>query len=128
MFNLSVFNLLNSVDIKYCNCLILLKCFLLIGLKNNLRISGSFFHVGGNFSDKPHSNTNRFIYYFDKYIKIEGSIMKIKKNSMDYIFSMIAAQIKKKIWLEHNAHSILESPDHNQIVLEVFNFIQEISP
>ncbi|MFX1568057.1 MAG: alpha/beta hydrolase [Promethearchaeota archaeon] len=52
----------------------------------------------------------------------------IKKNSMDYIFRTISAQKKKKIWLEHNEHPILESPDHSQIVSELFNFIQEICP
>ena len=52
----------------------------------------------------------------------------IKKNSMDKIFCTIGAQKKKKIWLEHNEHPILESPDHNQIVSELFNFIQEICP
>jgi len=50
----------------------------------------------------------------------------IKKNSMDFIFSKISSKNKKKIWLEHNGHPILDSPDHNQIVSELFNFIQEI--
>ncbi|UCD00473.1 MAG: alpha/beta fold hydrolase [Promethearchaeota archaeon] len=52
----------------------------------------------------------------------------IKKNSMDYIFSKINSKNKKKIWLEHNDHPILCSPDHNQIVSELFNFINEICP
>lgn len=52
----------------------------------------------------------------------------IKKNSMDYIFSTISSKNKKKIWLEHNAHPILCSPDHNQIVSELFNFINELCP
>ena len=52
----------------------------------------------------------------------------IKKNSMDYILCTIGTQKKKQIWLEHNDHPILESPDHNQIVSELFNFIQEICP
>ncbi|NVM35217.1 MAG: alpha/beta fold hydrolase [Candidatus Lokiarchaeota archaeon] len=52
----------------------------------------------------------------------------IKKKSMDYIFSNIATNYKKKIWLEQNSHPILNSPDHNQIVLETFNFINDICP
>lgn len=52
----------------------------------------------------------------------------IKKNSMDYIFSKISAKNKKKIWLERNGHPILDSPDHNEIVSELFNFIQDICP
>lgn len=52
----------------------------------------------------------------------------IKKNSMDYIFSKISAKNKKKIWLEQNGHPILDSPDHNQIVSKLLNFIQEICP
>ncbi|MFX1501272.1 MAG: alpha/beta hydrolase [Promethearchaeota archaeon] len=52
----------------------------------------------------------------------------IKKNSMDYIFSTISSKNKKKIWLEHNGHPILDSPDHNQIVSELYNFIRKICP
>ena len=52
----------------------------------------------------------------------------VKKNSMVYIFSNISSKNKRKIWLEHNDHTILESPDHNQIVSELFNFISEICP
>lgn len=52
----------------------------------------------------------------------------IKKNSMDYIFNKISSNNKKKIWLEHNGHPILDSPDHNKIVSALFNFIQEICP
>ncbi|MFW9999809.1 MAG: alpha/beta hydrolase [Candidatus Hodarchaeota archaeon] len=52
----------------------------------------------------------------------------IKKNSMDYIFSKISSKTKKKIWLEHNDHPILDSPDYNQIASELFNFIHEICP
>ncbi len=52
----------------------------------------------------------------------------IKKKSIDYIFNNIATKDKKKIWLEQNSHPILNSPDHNQIVLKTFNFINEICP
>ena len=53
---------------------------------------------------------------------------KIKKESMDYILNNIVTKDKKKIWLEHNAHPILNSPDHNQIVSETLNFINENCP
>ncbi len=49
----------------------------------------------------------------------------IKKNSMDYIFDNIGSKKKRKIWLENNGHPILDSPDHNQIVVEVVKFINE---
>ncbi|MFX0104136.1 MAG: alpha/beta hydrolase [Candidatus Hodarchaeota archaeon] len=52
----------------------------------------------------------------------------IKKESMDYIFRNISSKNKRKIWLEHNDHPILDSPDHNQIVSELLNFIKEICP
>ncbi|MFW9879640.1 MAG: hypothetical protein ACFFG0_41725 [Candidatus Thorarchaeota archaeon] len=52
----------------------------------------------------------------------------IKMNSMDYIFNNIKSNNKKKVWLENNAHPILESPDHNQIVLEVVKFINKFCP
>ncbi|MFW9971877.1 MAG: alpha/beta hydrolase [Candidatus Odinarchaeota archaeon] len=49
----------------------------------------------------------------------------IKKDSMNYIFNNIRSQKKRKIWLENNDHPILDSPDHNQIVLELIEFINE---
>jgi carboxylesterase len=52
----------------------------------------------------------------------------VKKNSMDYIFNNINSKNKKKIWLDNNDHTILESPDHNRIVSELLNFIKEICP
>jgi carboxylesterase len=52
----------------------------------------------------------------------------IKKNSMNYIFGKISSKNKKKIWLEQNGHPILDSPNHNQIVSELFRFINEICP
>jgi esterase/lipase len=52
----------------------------------------------------------------------------IKKRSMDYIFNNISSMNKRKIWLEHNSHSILDSPDHNQIVSDLYNFITQICP
>ncbi|MFX0005017.1 MAG: alpha/beta hydrolase [Candidatus Hodarchaeota archaeon] len=50
----------------------------------------------------------------------------IKKNSMDYIFDKIKSKEKKKIWLKNNDHPILNSPDHDQIILELVKFINEI--
>ena len=52
----------------------------------------------------------------------------IKKNSMNYIYNKINSEKKWKIWLEHNEHPILNSPDHNQIVLELVKFIKKICP
>ncbi|MFX0038087.1 MAG: alpha/beta hydrolase [Promethearchaeota archaeon] len=49
----------------------------------------------------------------------------IKKNSMNYIFERIKSKKKRKIWLENNDHPILDSPDHNQIILELVKFINE---
>jgi carboxylesterase len=49
----------------------------------------------------------------------------IKKNSMNYIFTNIKSKRKEKIWLKNNEHPILDSPDHNQITLELVNFINE---
>lgn len=52
----------------------------------------------------------------------------IKKDSMDYIYDNIKSKNKKKIWLEYNAHSILDSIDHHIIVSELLKFINEICP
>ncbi len=52
----------------------------------------------------------------------------IKKNSMNYIFKNINSKRKWKIWLDRNDHPILNSPDHNQIVLELVKFIKKICP
>ncbi len=52
----------------------------------------------------------------------------IKKDSMNYIYNNINSKKKWKIWLEHNDHPILNSPDHNQIVLELIKFIKKICP
>jgi carboxylesterase len=51
----------------------------------------------------------------------------IRRNSMDYIYSNIGSEIKKQLWLEHNAHPILNSPDHYQIVEELRKFISKIT-
>ena len=51
----------------------------------------------------------------------------IKTKSMDEIFNRINSKDKRKIWLENNDHPILNSPDHQQIVLELNNFISNIS-
>ncbi|KKM82387.1 hypothetical protein LCGC14_1320150 [marine sediment metagenome] len=50
----------------------------------------------------------------------------IKKESLNYIFNNINTQHKKKIWLKNNDHSILDSPDHKQIVLGLTEFIDKI--
>jgi len=52
----------------------------------------------------------------------------IKRNSMDYIFKNIKSKIKRKVWLENNSHPILDSQDHDQIVLEIVKFINEFCP
>ena len=52
----------------------------------------------------------------------------IKRDSMDYIFNNIKSKRKRKVWLENNNHPILDSPDHNQIILEVVKFINECCP
>ncbi|MFX0041806.1 MAG: alpha/beta hydrolase [Candidatus Hodarchaeota archaeon] len=52
----------------------------------------------------------------------------IKKDSMDYIYDNIKSKNKKKIWLENNTHSILNSPDHQIIVSEILKFVDEICP
>ena len=51
----------------------------------------------------------------------------IKSKSMDFIYNKIGSTFKRKIWLEHNDHTILDSPDHDQIVTELLSFINEIS-
>ncbi len=50
----------------------------------------------------------------------------IKKQSMDYIFERINSKNKKKILLKNNDHTILNCPDHRQIVSELIDFIDEI--
>ena len=52
----------------------------------------------------------------------------IKRNSMNYIFNNINSKRKEKIWLENNKHPILDSPNHDQIVLELVNFINDFCP
>ena len=50
----------------------------------------------------------------------------IKKGSMDFIYEIVNSKVKKKIWLDHNEHSILCSPDHDEIVSTIINFIDEV--
>ncbi len=50
----------------------------------------------------------------------------IKPYSMDVIFNRINSKTKRKIWLENNDHSILNSPDHQRIFSELIKFISEI--
>ncbi|MFW9827800.1 MAG: alpha/beta hydrolase [Candidatus Thorarchaeota archaeon] len=52
----------------------------------------------------------------------------IKRKSIDYIFNNIKSERKRKVWLENNSHPILNSPDHDQIVLELIKFINENCP
>jgi carboxylesterase len=47
----------------------------------------------------------------------------IEKKSMEYIYKHISSQIKQKVWLENNQHSILRCPDHNIIIKELNEFI-----
>ncbi len=49
----------------------------------------------------------------------------IKSNSMETLFNNINSETKKKIWLEHQDHPILHSPDHRTIVLKLISFINE---
>ena len=50
----------------------------------------------------------------------------IQKQSLDYIYSSISSKNKTKVWLENNDHPILDSPDHNQIVSEITNFVENL--
>ena len=50
----------------------------------------------------------------------------IKPNSMDEIFNRINSKNKRKIWLENNDRSILNSPDHQLIFAELIRFVSEI--
>ncbi|MFW9937678.1 MAG: alpha/beta hydrolase [Candidatus Thorarchaeota archaeon] len=50
----------------------------------------------------------------------------IKVKSIDYIYDNINSKQKKKIWLEHSDHPILDIPDHEQIVSHLITFIKEI--
>jgi carboxylesterase len=50
----------------------------------------------------------------------------IMRESMEIISENINSEFKKKIWLKNNAHPILNSPDHQQIVLELIKFISQI--
>ncbi|MHA2035575.1 MAG: alpha/beta hydrolase [Promethearchaeota archaeon] len=60
-------------------------------------------------------------------ILFQGQLdLDIKSKSMDEIFNQIGSKSKRKVWLENNGHSILDSPDHNRIFLELVKFISEI--
>ncbi|MFX1323579.1 MAG: alpha/beta hydrolase [Promethearchaeota archaeon] len=50
----------------------------------------------------------------------------VNRDSMDIISKNINSTVKKKIWLKNNAHPILNSPDHQQIVLELIEFIGQV--
>ena len=49
----------------------------------------------------------------------------IKENSLEQIYTTISSKNKKKVWLENNDHPILDSPDHNQIISEIVDFIEK---
>ncbi|TFG09206.1 MAG: alpha/beta fold hydrolase [Promethearchaeota archaeon] len=49
----------------------------------------------------------------------------IKGESMNYIYENINSSTKKKIWLEHSGHAILEIPDHDLIVKELLKFFKK---
>jgi esterase/lipase len=50
----------------------------------------------------------------------------IKPNNMDEIFNRINSKNKRKIMLEKNDHSILNSQDHQRIFSELIKFISKI--
>lgn len=50
----------------------------------------------------------------------------IQRKSLEQIFNGISSKNKTKVWLENNDHPILDSPDHNQIVSEITNFIENL--
>ncbi|MHA1985630.1 MAG: hypothetical protein ACW98D_03225 [Promethearchaeota archaeon] len=50
----------------------------------------------------------------------------INPYSMDEIFNRINSKNKRKIWLETNNHSILNSPNHQRIFSELIKVISEI--
>jgi len=47
------------------------------------------------------------------------------EKSLEQIFTTISSKNKRKVWLENNDHPILDSPDHNQIVSEIVDFIEK---
>lgn len=48
----------------------------------------------------------------------------IKKKSMQKILNKISSSKKRAVVLENNEHTILQSPDHNQIMDEIIKFIE----
>lgn len=50
---------------------------------------------------------------------------KIAINNMEDLYGKIRSKIKRKIYLENNQHPILNCPDHDIIVGEIINFINE---
>lgn len=55
-----------------------------------------------------------------------GLYSDINLYSMDEIFNRINSKNKRKIWLETNDYSILNSPDHQRIFSELIKVISEI--
>ncbi|MFX1366188.1 MAG: hypothetical protein ACFFCE_05195 [Promethearchaeota archaeon] len=51
-----------------------------------------------------------------------------KKKNIAYIFSIIALNHKKEIWLELNSYPIIDSPDRLKIFSEIHNFTSDICP
>ncbi len=50
----------------------------------------------------------------------------IKPSSMDTILESVNSTIKRKVWLKHQDHPILKSPDHDVIIQELINFLNDI--
>ena len=67
---------------------------------------------------------NRLIEIKCPIILFQGNLdEQIVKGSMEYIYRHVSSEVKQKIWLENNQHSILRCPDHNIIIKELNEFI-----
>lgn len=51
----------------------------------------------------------------------------IKEESMETIYQSIKSPVKRKVWLNHSDHPILNIPDHDKIVSEIFDFINDLN-
>jgi carboxylesterase len=49
----------------------------------------------------------------------------IKPKSMQIIYQQVSSTKKKKVWLENSKHPILGIPDHDKIVSELMDFIND---
>ena len=67
---------------------------------------------------------NRLIEIKCPIILFQGNLdEQIVKGSMEYIYRHVSSEVKQKIWLENNQHSILRCPDHDIIIKELNEFI-----